>query len=68
MLIAEQHRVETQEIAGVRVSVQSYKIGDRFYCHVSNFNPGATIARAEAATCEEALQLALQKARQKLGG
>jgi hypothetical protein len=68
MLKAEQHRVETQEIAGVKISVQTYKIGEQFHCHVSNVDPGATIARAQAATFEEALQLALQKARQRLGG
>jgi hypothetical protein len=68
MLKAEQHHIEKREIAGVKVSVQSYKIGDRFHCHVSNDDPGATIARAEGATIEQALQLAMQKVRQRLGG
>jgi hypothetical protein len=42
--------------------VNSYKIGDRFYCHVENTDPGATIARAEGSTKDEAIRIALSKA------
>ncbi len=66
MFKAEDHREEIQEIAGVKVNVTSYRIGERHYCHVANADPGATIARAEAAAREEAVNLALTKARQRL--
>jgi len=65
---AEHYHVETGEIAGVKVSVTSYGIDDRFYCHVANVDPGATIARVEADTREEAVALALQKAKDRLAG
>ena len=65
---AERYQVETMEIAGVKVTVTSYEIDGRFYCHVANLDPGATIARADAATREEAIQQALEKVAQRLSG
>lgn len=62
----EDYRVEKKEVAGVMVSVTSYKIGDQFYCHVANLDPGATIARAEAASQISAEQEALAKAAERL--
>lgn len=66
MLKAEEHREEIQEIAGVKITVTTYRIGELYYCHVSNVDPGAKIARAEAAGREEAVNLALAKTRQRL--
>ena len=63
---AEDYITETTEISGIRVRVNSYKIGDRFHCHVENTDPGATIAHAEAPTKEEAVQAALAKATERL--
>jgi hypothetical protein len=63
---AEDYRVEHREISGVTVKAASYRIGENFYCHVENLDPGATIARAEAVTREEAIQIAIQKAAQRL--
>lgn len=68
MLHAKQYRVAVGEVAGVKISLQSYQIGARFYCHVSNFDPGATIARAQADSAEEAKREALRKAAERLGG
>ncbi len=65
---AEEYRVAVHEISGVKVRITSYKIEDRFCCHVANVDPGATIARAEAATREEAEKLALAEATKKLEG
>lgn len=59
---------ETRKLAGVQVNITSYKIGDQFYCHVSNLDPGATIARAAAATSGEAEAVALSKAETRLKG
>ncbi len=66
MMKAEDYRVEHRDISGVKVKAASYRIGESFYCHVENLDPGATIARAEAATREEAINLALQKATERL--
>lgn len=66
MARAEEHRVETTDINGTKVSVTSYRIEDRFHCHVANVDPGATIARAEGSTRQEALQGALAKATERL--
>jgi hypothetical protein len=66
MVRAEEHRVETTDINGTKVTVTSYRIEDRFYCHVSNVDPGATISRAEGSTRQEALQHALTKATERL--
>lgn len=64
----ENYLTEEREIHGVKVLVASYKIGERFYCHVSNRDPGRTIARAEAASLNEAKALALSEATEKLKG
>lgn len=67
-MTSENYLSQTRELAGVPVNVASYKIGDRFYCHVSNVDPGATIARAEADSSAEAETLALDKAAARLSG
>ena len=66
MLKAEDYRVDTQEVNGQKVNITSYKIGDRYYCHVANVDPGATIARTDAPTQQEAIQAALARARERL--
>jgi len=65
---SEGYRTDKLDIAGTSVEVTSYQIGDRYYCHVTNVDPGATIARAEGASREEAAKLALAKATHRLGG
>jgi len=62
----ENYRTESREIVGVTVSVTSYAIEGRFYCHIANVDAGATIARAEDETREAAINLALQKATKRL--
>jgi len=68
MLRAEEFRSDTTEISGVKIGVTSYRIGNRYHCHVANADPGATIARADGDTREEALQRALTKATERLTG
>jgi hypothetical protein len=62
----EGYQTEAREIAGWKVNVVSYAIGERYYCHVDNVDPGAVIARTEAATREEAMLLAIAKATERL--
>jgi hypothetical protein len=66
MLRSEHYQRERRTIGGVEVSIESYKIGDSFYCHLSNVEPGATIARTEAPTREEAINKAIAHATEKL--
>ncbi len=66
MARAEEHRVETTDINGTSVTVTSYRIEDRYHCHVANVDPGATIARAEGGTQQEAQQRAMEKAAKRL--
>ncbi len=66
MARAEEHRVETTDINGTSVTVTSYRIEDRYHCHVANVDPGATIARAEGSTRQEALKRAVAKATERL--
>lgn len=66
MLHSEAYEKETRTLHGVVVGIESYKIGDRFYCHLSNVDPGATIARTQGTTREEAIQIALARANERL--
>jgi hypothetical protein len=62
----EGHESEQAEINGVQIKVTSYQIGERYFCHVTNIDPGATIARGEGDTREEAREVALSKATHRL--
>jgi hypothetical protein len=60
------YQIEKGEVSGVRVSIATYQIGEKFYCHIMNEDPGATISRGEGANQEEARQMALVKAAERL--
>lgn len=62
----EQFSDTLTELHGVSIRIVVYKIGDEFHCHVSNADPGATIARATALTREEAIETAMKKVSQRL--
>ena len=68
MLSPEEYRVEQKELAGLQVSITSYKFGEHYHCHISNIDPGATIARTHGLTREEAELEALARALQRLKG
>jgi len=65
---AEQYQTEQRDLAGIPMRVESYKIGDRYYCHVANVDPGATLARTEGGTRAAAIDAALLKVANRLGG
>ncbi len=67
MLNSVEHRAETRDVQGWKVKLVSYKIGEKYYCHIDNVDPGATIARADGVTRNEAVQNALKKATARLG-
>jgi hypothetical protein len=58
----EDHSRRQQELAGWPVTIESYKLGDVYYCTISNVDPGARFARAEGPSKAEAESRAIDKA------
>jgi len=50
------------ELAGWAVSIETYKLGDVYYCSISSVDPGARFVRAEGPTHAAAEQTAIEKA------
>jgi len=63
---AEEHEKRREVLGGWEAEIVSYRIGETFYCHVNNVSPGATVARAESSSREEAVNAAVSKARERL--
>jgi hypothetical protein len=62
----EEYRETTFEVDGWPVRLTSYRLGETYYCKADNVSPGGQIARTSGATREEAEQVALAKARERL--
>ena len=58
----EEYGKRQQELDGWSITVETYKLGDIYYCTIANVDPGARFARAEGATREDAETKALEKA------
>ncbi len=58
------HRTRLEKEGEWELRIVSYKLGETYCCSVDNVSPGATLARAEASTRDEAEAKALQKARE----
>ena len=67
MAKAENYEVEKREFRGTNIVITSYQIGDKYFCHITNEDPGATIARSEGINREEAVSIAMDKAFERLG-
>ena len=63
---AEGYERRRLELAGWPIEVETYKLGDVYYCTINNVDPGARFARAEASTRDEAEKQALAKAERYL--
>jgi hypothetical protein len=63
---AEGYERRRQELGGWPIEIETYQVGDVFYCTINNVDPGARFARAEASTREEAEKQALAKAERYL--
>jgi hypothetical protein len=63
---AEDYTRKQMELDGWQIVIESYHVGDRFYCTISNADPGARFARAEGSSVEEAERTAVEKARRYL--
>jgi len=66
MTKVENYRLEKKAVNGTAIFITSYKIGTKFYCHIENIDPGATIARAYGETQEAAKQAAIAKALERI--
>jgi len=62
----EDYSRRQQELAGWPIAVETYKLGEVYYCSIANVDPGARFARAEGPTREEAESRALEKAERYL--
>jgi len=62
----EDHSRREQELAGWRIAIETYKLGDVYHCTIYNVDPGARFARADGSTKAEAEQSALDKAERYL--
>jgi hypothetical protein len=63
---AEGYERRRQELGGWPIEIETYQLGEVFYCTINNVDPGARFARAEASTREEAERQALAKAEKYL--
>ncbi len=63
---AEGYTKRRQPLGDWTIEIESYQVGDVFYCTINNVDPGARFARAEGATREDAERTALEKAERYL--
>jgi hypothetical protein len=63
---AESYSRRRQDLGGWPIEIETYKLGDVFYCTINNVDPGARFARAEGSTREDAEGQALEKAQRYL--
>jgi len=63
---AKNYEVEQLNINAFSVEVTSYQIGEKWYCHVNNIDPGATIVRVEGDSRTFVKAKALEKAEARL--
>ncbi|MEK8024194.1 MAG: hypothetical protein AAB229_10355 [Candidatus Hydrogenedentota bacterium] len=64
---AEGYAARIERCGEWQFRVTTYKLGEEYICTVDNVDPGATLARARAATMDEAVEEATAKAKHMLG-
>ena len=57
---------EQLEMEGIPIRRTVYQIGDTFYCHIYNADPGATIARTSSADRQAAINEAMDKTKNRI--
>jgi hypothetical protein len=63
---AESYSRRRQDLGGWPIEIETYRLGDVYYCTINNVDPGARFARAEGSTREDAEATALEKAQRYL--
>ena len=51
---AEGYAKRRQPLGDWQIEIETYQLGEVFYCTINNVDPGARFARAEGSTREEA--------------
>ena len=59
---AEGYAKRRQPLGDWTIEIETYQLGDVFYCTINNVDPGARFARGNGATKEEAEMSAIEKA------
>lgn len=54
-------RVETN-VGGWPAGVTTWRLGERWMCRIDNVDPGATVARGQGTSKDEAIAAAMQRA------
>jgi hypothetical protein len=62
----EDYRSRIESAGAWKLRVTSYKLADKYICTVDNVDPGATVARGEGTSREEAESRALAEARNRV--
>lgn len=63
---AEDYSERRMELAGWPVRITTWRLGTTYHAKADNVSPGACLARAEAATLEEAERQVLSRAEELL--
>ncbi len=63
---AEGYVKRRQPLGDWTIEIETYQLGEVFYCTINNVDPGARFARAEGSTREDAERRALEKAEKYL--
>ncbi len=63
---AEGYVKRRQPLGDWTIEIETYQLGEVFYCTINNVDPGARFARAEGSTREDAERKALEKAEKYL--
>ena len=63
---AEEYHERRVKVAGWSVNLASYRLGNEWHSRADNVSPGATLARAQGATRQEAETTALKRAEELL--
>jgi hypothetical protein len=64
---AEEYATRIIESGAGKVRLKSYRLGNDYFCTADNVDPGAWLARTQAATREEAEEQATKRALKLLG-
>ena len=59
---AEGYTRREQELSGWSILLETYRLGDKYFCTISSVDPGARFARGNGVTKEEAESSAIEKA------
>ena len=65
-LRAEEFTERREKVGAFEINIRTYRLGDVYHCSVDNVSPGAVVARADGPTREEAEEVAVQKARERV--